>query len=115
MPEVSYVGLGALEAKAIRALTQAVQEGAEHFVGVAMADTPVDTGTLRASITNDGAQVAGSTVTARVHTGGEANEYAFYVHEGTSRMAGRPYLEGPLLNYEPVYTALFERAVAGVF
>lgn len=49
--------------------------------------TPVDTGTLRRSITH------------RVESSGERGvvgtniEYSRFVHEGTSRMRARPYLE----------------------
>ena len=53
---------------------------------------PVDTGRLRASITWQLLR-DGDGLFARV---GTDVEYAYYVHEGTRRMAGRPFLEDAL-------------------
>lgn len=140
--EFRYVGLAALEAKAMVALVAGVNVAAEHFVGVAQAETPVDEGTLRASITSDGARVSGRSARAKVHTGGEANEYALYVHEGTAphlivasgaralawpgmahpvRAVHHPgtraykYLETPLLHYGPVYREFIARSARAAF
>ena len=49
---------------------------------------PVDTGRLRGSI-NWRIQMEGGQLVAIIGTN---VEYAIYVHEGTSRMAGRPFL-----------------------
>ena len=53
--------------------------------GAAKQRTPVATGTLRRSITS---RVEGNAAYV-----GSAVEYAPFVHEGTSRMAGRPFLQ----------------------
>ena len=58
----------------------------------ARANCPVDTGNLRGSITHEIAQ-DGEGLSARVGTN---VPYAVYVHEGTSRMAGRPFLRDAL-------------------
>lgn len=99
----------------MEALTAAVTESAEDLVGKAQANTPVLTGTLRASIHTDGAKVSGNSVTARVETGGEANDYAFYVHEGTYKMAGRPFLTRALLDNAPFYREAMARAARDAF
>ena len=49
---------------------------------------PFDTGHLRANIKHD-TQITGRTVTGLV---GDPVEYAEAVHEGTSRMQGRPFI-----------------------
>lgn len=103
MPEVRYVGLPFLHQRGIEAVTKAVGEAAADLQGRAEEVTPVDTGTLKASIHVEGPDVRGFTATAKVATGGEASGYAIYVHEGTSRMAARKYIERPLLSMIPVY------------
>lgn len=111
-----YIGTPALIARGVNALTQAVNDSAEDLVAQAQAATPVDTGTLKASLHTDGAQVAGNSVTATVQTGGEANEYAIYVHEGTSRgVPAFKYLEGPLLANRAVYMEAIRRAAQGAY
>jgi len=110
-----FVGPAVLVAKAQGALLAAVTESAEDLVGKAQDRTPVDTGTLKASIHVAGIQGGGSSVTATVSTGGESSEYALYVHEGTYKMAGRPFLLNALLEEAPVYKEAMRRAVAGVF
>lgn len=110
MPVVTYVGLDVLTGKAEQAVLQALAESGEHLLAACMAATPVDTGTLRASehLTLSGTQ-------AKVSTGGEADEYALYVHEGTSKMAARKYMEGPLLANAPLYAEAMRKAAAGEF
>lgn len=139
MPEVSYVGLGALEARAMAALAEGVGKAAHDLEGRAKGATPVDTGTLRASIHTDGPHAGGMSVTAKVQTGGEASGYAVYVHEGTGphkitahggglafngivrksvNHPGTPafkYLESPLIQMTPVYLAYLQAAVARAF
>ena len=83
MPQVTYIGLAALEARAVEALASGVTRAAHDLEGRAKAATPVDTGTLRASIHVDGPQIGGMSVEARVQMGGEASGYAAFVHEGT--------------------------------
>jgi hypothetical protein len=140
MGEFNYVGLGTLLAKARGATVVAVDECANHLVAEAADAAPVDTGTLRASIHTDGAKAAGNTVTAKVATGGEANDYAVYVHEGTGphEIVAQPggvlhfgdvfvhsvhhpgthatkFLEGPLLANRAVYLEIMRRAFRGAF
>lgn len=83
MPEVRYVGLAALQAKAMAAVEVAVTEAAHDLVRRSQAATPVKTGTLQASIHVAGVTAGGSSVTAKIATGAEANLYAVMVHEGT--------------------------------
>jgi hypothetical protein len=140
MGEFSYIGEAALIAKAMAAVTEAVTLSAEDLVAQAMAATPVDTGTLKASIHVDDITVGALEVTARVATGGESSEYAIPVHEGSGPhiivprskkalafggivvksvhhpgAAPNKYLEGPLLANRPVYVAAMRRAAAGAF
>ncbi len=122
MPQVSYVGLAALQARAIEALTSGVTKAAHDLEGRAKGATPVDTGTLRASIHVEGPQVGGMSVEAKVQTGGESSGYAVYVHEGTGphkiNHPGTPafkYLERPLIEMTPVYLAYMQRAAAAAF
>jgi hypothetical protein len=95
---------------------QAVTESCEDLVGKAMAATPVDTGTLRASIHVESVEVSAFSVTGTVATGGEANEYAIYQHEGTSRgVPATKFLEGPLIAEAPVYRAALEAAARNAY
>lgn len=91
-----------------------VTQVAEDFVGQAQAATPVDTGTLRASIHIESVTSGGSSVTATVSTGGEA-DYAIYVHEGTYKMAGRPFMAQTLIENRAVYEEVMARALRGKF
>jgi HK97 gp10 family phage protein len=110
-----YVGDAALIAKAQGAIEQAVTQSAEDLVGEAQGRTPVDTGTLKASIHVTGIEASGSGVIAKVATGGEANQYAVYVHEGTYKMTGRPFLTQALLDNATVYREAIIRAAQGAF
>lgn len=111
MGEFRFIGVPALQAKAMAALTFGVTQAAEDLVNQAQAATPVDTGTLKASIHVDSVQSDGTSVTARVATGGEASEYAIFQHEGTSRgVPATKFLEGPLLANAAVYRAAIAAA-----
>lgn len=91
-------------------------ESAEDLAGKAQAAAPVDTGTLRASIHVESVTQSGFTVTATVATGGEANEYAVYQHEGTSRgVPATKFLEGPLIEHRPAYLEAIRRASAAAY
>lgn len=116
MSSFRYIGLAVLVAKAHKAVEQAVTESCEHLVGMSQEVTPVDTGTLRASIHVDKIESSGNTVTGTVSTGGEADEYAIYQHEGTSRgVPATKFLEGPLQQNTPLYLEAMKRAAAGEF
>ena len=110
MPSVKYVGLAFLTTRGIAAVSKAVGEAAEDLQGRSQAITPVDTGTLKASIHVEGPDIRGNEATAKVATGGEASEYAIYVHEGTSRIAASKFIERPLLSMIPVYQRYIEDA-----
>ena len=110
MPEVRYVGVAFLQQRAIRAVSEAVGKAAADLQGRSQAITPVDTGTRKASIHVEGPEVRGNEATAKVSTGGEASEYAIYVHEGTSRIAASKFIERPLLSMIPVYQRYIEEA-----
>lgn len=115
MPSVNYKSGAVLKAQALAAMVDAVDKGGEAFVGVAMEETPVDEGTLRASITKDATVVAGSGAQTRVHTSGEANDYAFYVHEGTRKMSANPYMERAAIRFAPAFKAFMAAAVRKAF
>lgn len=120
MGEFRYIGDAVLIQRGRQALADAINEAAEDLVGKAQDVTPVETGTLKASIHVDREASAGgggaTQMSARVATGGEANEYAIYVHEGTSRgVPAFKYLENPLLEQRPAYIAFIRRQVASVF
>ncbi len=111
-----YVGLGVLLAKGRSAVLEATQECCEDLVGKAMAETPVDTGTLRASIHVESVTMSGFTARGVVATGGEANKYAIFQHEGTSRgVPATKFLERPLIAEAPVYQEIMARAAKGQF
>lgn len=71
-------------------------------VGYMTAENIVDTGRLRNSISHtiDNGEKA-------VYVGTNV-EYALYVHEGTSRMAGRPYLTQPIQQHLGEYGEIVE-------
>lgn len=110
-----YVGLPLLLDKGRDALKQAVTDACEDLVRAAQEKTPVDTGTLRASIHVDSVTVQGNGVTGVVATGGEA-DYAIYVEEGTSRgMPAFKYMAGALIENAQLYRKAMERAVSDEF
>jgi hypothetical protein len=115
MGTFTYIGRAALQAKAIKALTQATVEAAEDLVGKAMPLTNVDTGAERAGIHADPPQVSGSGVTVKVATGAESGEYDLYQHEGTRYMSGTHFLEIPLLNHGPTYLEHIAKAAREEF
>ena len=142
MPEVTYIGLGALVALARTAVEEAVTQSSEDLVGAQMAAAPVRTGTLRASIHVDSIVAGGDSVTATNATGGESSSYAIFVHEGTGpheiypknalalfwpgaahpvKVVHHPgthahrFMSDPLLANIGVYQEAMARAAAGVF
>lgn len=116
MGTFAYVGLGVLLGKGRAAILEATQEACEDLAGKAMNEAPVDTGTLRASIHVESVVQSGFTVTGTVATGGEANEYAIFQHEGTSRgVPATKFLERPLIAHAPVYREMMAHAAKGQF
>lgn len=111
-----YVGLPVLLAKGRKAVLEATTEAAEDLVGRAQAAAPVETGTLQGSIHVASVTQHPFKVEAIVSTGGEADEYAIYQHEGTSRgVPATKFLERPLLEMAPVYKAAMGKAAKGQF
>lgn len=142
MGSFSYIGYGALQAKAMAALTAGVTQGAEYLVGQQQAAANVDTGTERAGIHVEGVTVGGLSVTARTSTGGESSDYDIPQHEGagpheiTARDGGalawpggahpvksvqhpgnpaNPFMAEPLLASRPLLKEFLARAARGVF
>lgn len=116
-----YVGDAVLTQLGRNAVKQAVTEAAEDLVAQAQAVTPVETGTLKASIhvesvSGRGSNASAAVYTAIVATGGEANDYAVYVHEGTSRgVPAFKFIENPLIENRPVYLEAMKRAARGAY
>lgn len=115
MPEVSYVGSAALIARLMGTVTPAVRDALEDLASQSQDLTPVDTGTLKASITVVDFTVSATEVKGRVATGGEANEYALFVHQGTYKMAGRPFMTQALLANSDMYRQAIQAAAAEAF
>lgn len=140
MAEFTYIGTAKLVALGHSALRAAIVESAEHLVGEAQSATPVETGTLKASIHAGDVRGSGASVSIRVSTGGEANEYAIFVHEGTGphiirakngkalsfngilvKSVHHPgtkatkFLEGPLIANRPFYREAIARAARATF
>ena len=113
MPEVRYVGLSFLHSRGVEAVAQAVGKAALDLEGRAQSVTPVDTGTLKASIHVEGPEVRGNEATAKVSTGGEASDYAIIQHENLAynHTTGQAkFIERPLLSMIPVYQRYIEEA-----
>lgn len=116
MAEFRYIGTATLLAKAQRALVKGVTQAAEDLVGKSQDAAPYDEGTLRASIHVASLTVSGLEVIAIVATGGEANEYAIYQHEGTSRgVPATKFIEGPLIENASVYRTYIAAAARTEF
>lgn len=109
---IRYVGLAAIVGRASEGLVAGVTQATIDLEAQCKAATPVDTGTLRASIHHT-VKGAGPSVTGEVSTGGESSDYAIFVEQGTSKMAARRYMSGPLLANASLYAAVIERAVNG--
>ena len=89
------------------AISRALEEIGLAAEGYAQALTPVDTGTLRNSITHyvdddEKAAYIGTNV-----------EYAAYVELGTSRQKAQPYLVPAVDNNADVYRAILENELKG--
>lgn len=113
-----YIGLGALEAKGRRAVSQAVTDSANDLVEQAGSVTPIETGALRASIQADPPEIAGDVVKVVVHTGGEVSDYAVvqHEHEEFHHDEGQAkYIEEPLIRNRTLYREHMRRAMNGEF
>lgn len=115
MAEIRYVGSAALMARLMAQVAPAVRESLEDLVSESQSRTPVDTGTLRASTTVVDFSVTATEAKGTVATGGESNAYALFVHQGTYKMAGRPFMAQALLANADVYRQVIQAAAAGAF
>ncbi len=116
MGSFHYIGLAALLGKGRAAVHDGTVDNAEdEFVGKVQDATPVDTGTLSESVHVASVERTATSVTVTVATGGEADEYAVYVHEGTSDTPAFKFMEQPLIaNAEPLRESI-ARAARGQF
>jgi HK97 gp10 family phage protein len=77
-------------------------------VGEVKRRTPVDTGYLRGSIAYTIIQTGGKYI-LRIYTN---VEYAIYVHEGTRRMQGRPFIRDGIEQNQRRIISLIKQAYA---
>ena len=75
------------------AISKAMKEAVLIVEADAKRKAPVDTGRLRASITNEIREIARQVIEGRVGTN---VDYARYLELGTSRMSAKPYLRPAL-------------------
>lgn len=99
---------------ALGALTQAAVKEQQETITDAQAQTPVETGALRASGTVDPPQVSGTSVTVKAGFGGAASGYAIYVHEIMDNhhpVGNAKFLERPFLARAPQVTTELAKSV----
>ena len=80
-----------------------ITKTAYDIAGDAKRLAPVDTGHLKSSISTD---VSGDRLSAEI---GPTADYGHYVEEGTSRMAGQPYLRPATDRRLPAMHKAFDR------
>lgn len=100
-------------AVAVTAANRALYAGANEIFNESQRRSPVDTGALRGSGTVVQSGGAGG-AEAEIKYGGTAAGYAIYVHEGTSRMEARKFLEGPMTEMGPMVLERIKAAVRAV-
>jgi HK97 gp10 family phage protein len=93
-------------AVAVAAARRELYAGANDIFNESQRRTPVRTGALRGSGT-----LTQAGTSAEIKYGGTAAGYALYVHEGTSRMAARKFLEGPMAEMGESVLARIKSAV----
>lgn len=98
---------------ALAAANRELYAGANAIFNESQRRSPVDTGALRGSGTVRQSGGSGG-AEAEIKYGGTAAGYALYVHEGTSRMEARKFLEGPMLEMGPGVLAKIQAAVSAV-
>lgn len=81
-----------------------------HVIGYMTREHIVDTGRLRNSITHATVSDTGSHGAAAVV--GTNVKYAKYVHNGTSRVAGRPFLTAPLREHGDEYREILKKELS---
>ena len=97
------------------AMVKASKQAAEVAVPYVRAQTPVRTGALRANI-----KAAGTRTTPKIRAGTKTRggPYAWFVHQGTSRFRGTPYLRVGIRRAYPKVLKKYvtgQRAAAKVF
>ena len=90
------------------AIEQAMKEAVLIVEADAKRNAPVDTGRLRASITNEVRKIAGAVLEGRVGTN---VDYAKYVELGTSRQDPQPYLRPALRNNFEQIVSIIQEAI----
>lgn len=95
----------------VDAANRELYAGATSIFNASQRITPVDTGALRGSGAMRQSGGAGG-AEAEIKYGGTAAGYALYVHEGTSRMEARKFLEGPMVEMGPMVMARIQAAVS---
>lgn len=88
-----------------RAIKRAIQKSALLVERHSKMRTPVDTGRLRSSIKTT---LSGFTATINPTV-----DYAIFVHDGTSRMKGRPFMHWGTEDAEDKIQDVFEREIQG--
>lgn len=77
------------------ALERAMKKAVLIVEAEAKRNTPVDTGRLRGSITNEVREIARQVIEGRIGTN---VDYARFIELGTSKMSAKPYLRPALRN-----------------
>ena len=93
--------LGQLRGQAREIAADEMYRGAQEILAASREIVPVETGALRDSGFADRPETHGDLIALEVGYGGPTADYALYVHEGTSKMAARKFLERPTLELYP--------------
>ena len=90
------------------AVEQAVKEAVLIIEADAKRNAPVDTGRLRASITNEVRKIANAVLEGRVGTN---IRYGYFQEIGTSKMDPQPYLRPALRNNFEQIVSIIQEAI----
>ena len=74
----------------------------------AVKNCPVDSGTLKGSVASHPIEVNENTFQI-----GSEKDYAIYVHDGTSKMAARPFIEHAIDQLEDQFEVVIDRVLGG--
>lgn len=110
---MTYIGIGAIKARAMRAVTLGTMAAAEQVKRDAEPLIPVESGLSRESLRRDPPVRKGNRVSVDVEVGGAQVWYAPIVHQRTDvkHVVGRSkFLETPLLQNVPVAREAVRRA-----
>lgn len=107
--------LTAMQGAVRRAAQHALVIEAETIMAEAKRETPVDTGTLRASGRVSPPSMSLGNVSIDLTFGGPAREYAIYVHEdlnATHVNGNAKFLEGPVKRHADRFSANVSRSIS---